>query len=524
MGELKEPQQAQPDRQEIEVGDFLAKVDDYCRFYADKPPLPYDPSSVKRREFYDFLQSKESKELLGRTLKQGRYFAPVVEKLSRMSFVGERWDDVIVKGFIAKFVEANISQLEKTLASTDSEGLRVAGLHLFTGFLEPDMLAAIKNSNVNHRIEQGLEVLERQFSCLQMALEHKLEGFDAVPLLKKILKYGKPPILNRVYPVVQEELKKGKYPDLFQILLHDHRDSDLYKPSKPLIEAQLTIYNTDPAELLSYWEICNNPTWKHKFPEIISQNLTTIGQVEKAKPGATRYLLETYGIRHFGRYPWEILVQQYDDDHLEVEKKAPHQAFILGSLSDNSGISYAKTRVFKQIAEQLKEKFPDQWGVKISEFGSKRGGLRRLNYLRKKFGPAFLGLYVGHGNPFALQMDEKSGHLTLSDLQRSGASALRLAFTKNATIILCSCSTGVETVDPTTYQGNEKELAEKFAGQEGFSKTLSRVTGLRILSPKVDTSGIQSVTIDVNSEGKPELETVFWEKSQTEYVAGNRIL
>ena len=190
---------------------------------------------------------------------------------------------------------------------------------------------------------------------------------------------------------------------------------------------------------------------------------------------------------------------------------------------DPNGFFYQQREFLSKMAEQLEEKFPGKYRIRIFEFDSALMGIHNLNHLRKKFGKAIMGIIANHGNPFSILTGEDE-NVTLDDLKRPGAHAISMSFEPDASLILLSCSTGKKTVDASDVMNPEND---KYIRQKGFAAAASEAIGLRISAPKIDTTGLSSYSVEVqeSADGLPEVSVSFieGESASTTYVRGEQV-
>ncbi len=79
------------------------------------------------------------------------------------------------------------------------------------------------------------------------------------------------------------------------------------------------------------------------------RNIFHVFELEEEEPGSVEYLMQNFNIRCFGRYPKELLLQQYRD---REDSKSPY-GLVIFPYSDSNGSFYEKVEVLQSFADQL---------------------------------------------------------------------------------------------------------------------------------------------------------------------------
>ncbi len=490
---------------------------------------PHDHQEELFDNLYRRIESKRTQLRLGECLQDKKQRALLIDRLVRLNSIADNRQNPIIHEFIRVFVEKNSETLEQFLDRKNPPSLTVQTLQLFTSIIVPNpyVVSGVSDPRYRRYIDLGLSVFLRHFSTVKSALENRLEGYDFVPTLQKILYDGQTEILEPTFKVLRKQIKEGHGLDLFDRLFAQDTDYVYYKPAKPLLRSHLARYGIDPDLLFSTWEVCTSEIF---LSDIIRQSLTTIAALEKAHPGSTQYFIARHSLRNFGRYPPEILIRLYED-YQKVEagqtpEKKPYTILIATTNYDKNGIMYKSNREFQDLAQQLEEKFPGQFRLVVIEYDNRQQAIHEINRFRKTFGKASFGIIELHGLPYNVTTGEQD-QVTLDDLQRPGTDALRLAFTEDATVILYSCLTGVETVDPkifAPFDNDSREKAIKYLGQPGFAATASaKIGGLYFIAPTTLTRGVKFNVEKIGN--KPQIGIVFAEgqEATATYHQGARI-
>jgi hypothetical protein len=192
-------------------------------------------------------------------------------------------------------------------------------------------------------------------------------------------------------------------------------------------------------------------------------NLRTIAELERERIGATRYLSERFGIRHFGRYPIDLLLKQYDS---RAQANRPYGVMVSavddhnGNFSDIPGTLLLADRLYSQ-AKETHDFFVAE-AETSTEFEQRLKHFATINDQRYQIDFAVIET---HGSPETISFGlvEGIGSLALG----SKLSDARKIFSKRASILMTGCSTG---------QIN------------GIAQSLSRQFNTTVVAPPVDIS------------------------------------
>ncbi|GEM_PF-5953705 len=236
----------------------------------------------------------------------------------------------------------------------------------------------------------------------------------------------------------------------------------------------LTHYGLDPQS--------NIDAWIYGFPHLLIaaiENTRAIHALETRHRGMTAVLQKEFGIKFFSRYPQELLIHQYE----ERDNKDTSYGVILYPQADHNGAFTCNTEVFSALYNQLNNDaaFFTKYGLRVVECDSKLSAVHRLNSMRKRYGPATFGIVGGHGTEgsIALGSKGKNNVIYISDFSRKGGGALHSAFIEHPTLILVSCTTGIEG---------------------GIGQKISEL-GAEIIAPDKPTN-IETIFVLRNAEGK----------------------
>lgn len=184
-------------------------------------------------------------------------------------------------------------------------------------------------------------------------------------------------------------------------------------------------------------------------------NLDAIQQLEQSRPGAVRLLSSFYGIRHFGRYPTEMLADQFDK-HGDVSQ--PY-GIILSGAQDWCG-SFTKVSV---APLELYEKVRATHILRVCEARDETELIERVAKLDLTYGEQHkidFAVIQAHGSNERMSLNAQSnlGSIALS----STLAGVGQAFSPNACVALVACETGQ---------------------QGGIAQALSRILKTTVVAP-----------------------------------------
>ncbi len=173
--------------------------------------------------------------------------------------------------------------------------------------------------------------------------------------------------------------------------------------------------------------------------ESIARNIFKMGDLEKQFPGAAKRLYEEFNIKNFDRYPDSLLLRQLQ----EIDDVDKQYGAVIFPGADWNGVFDKQKESLEDLGEQL---LAQNCALRISEVDTKLELVHILNRMRKKYGRMSFAILGGHGAPDRIELGGGDDNLvvTIDDVRREKAGIIANAFTKNATLILSSCSTGTE--------------------------------------------------------------------------------
>lgn len=213
----------------------------------------------------------------------------------------------------------------------------------------------------------------------------------------------------------------------------------------------------------------------------LGRNMENIEAVEALHPGASRVLLEEFGIKEFRRYPTGLLVKQY----LEKDNHGPY-GVLLYSNDDHNNAFDTNADIIAKLGGQL-----DEGGVmlRIGEFDSKYELMKRLAVFNDRYGDedkiSFLVLGA-HGSEegFSTRFMQDVNKETL---EGEGVKKIKGYFVEQPNIVLASCSTGAEN---------------------GFGQSVSKLYEARVLAPKQPTF-VKDIGVSFDAENKAQFSVEY---------------
>ncbi|MBP9781177.1 hypothetical protein KBC89_00825 [Candidatus Woesebacteria bacterium] len=233
-----------------------------------------------------------------------------------------------------------------------------------------------------------------------------------------------------------------------------------------MILKYLTQYGYSQADvdkLITGWRkgVSTIGSQKENFARLIKDNILKIKEIEEDCPGATLWLHQNCGIRHFARYPSEILIEQYlrDGSDKETTAKRKRSAVVMTAVDDHNGAFYR----LKYEIQGLHSDLSDALDFSIFEYSSSHEAKKLLSQHRRQYGRISLLLLSGHGDQyhFNKSYDTLPGEkIQVKDVLRGDMTGRKKHFfTHNGVVVLNICSSAGDT-DPSKDTLN---LATAFA-------------------------------------------------------------
>ncbi len=190
---------------------------------------------------------------------------------------------------------------------------------------------------------------------------------------------------------------------------------------------------------------------KQRKIETISQDIQAMVELEKSHPGITTFLHQKCGISFFGRYPQQMLIDQFEHlsnpESLDLEKAYG----IIINPYDDWNSSFHRD---KEMISDLYQKTRHRYNSHIYEIGSKHRAMKSLASIRKLYSKnnnkAAWGIMGGHSDGHTILFGHSSvrsksqNQLTADDLGGRGLRRASNVFRTDATIVLSACKAGIE--------------------------------------------------------------------------------
>lgn len=183
---------------------------------------------------------------------------------------------------------------------------------------------------------------------------------------------------------------------------------------------------------------------ENELPRRITENLFQLLRLERDVPGSAKELHSQFGITCFARYPLEVLKEQYEN---RSRADLPYGA-MLYPQADWNGAFYSG----QQMISDLHSSLAGTYQLRILEGETKIDVVRKLLSLNQMYAEQDGGhkiafaIICGHGKKDAIHFggDDEKHFLKVSDLSGKGAARTSSFFEEHPTVVLSSCSTGME--------------------------------------------------------------------------------
>lgn len=484
------------------------KIYKAVRYIGDRREL----SDERLKQLIDTLHSEA--DSLKYALHTDEYYTPTLRMMNLLMAASEEKHSHELGEFAASFVQENLPYIETVVRGTNDKDK-----------IERSINAGSNMARFGNKAqsELGIDYLLRNF-------ETTLQKFKDTRLfrgkLRTVFYKGNDMQIN-VGSHLARNLLKDEDKDIRKFASEEISnavgDRGLYyerirKVAKDILEE----YGIDYFTVAKAW-VDSGPG--KDFMKIFNKNLRMIFELESQRPGMVKTLINDYKIYDFGRYPREMLIEQYDQ---RDNKELPY-GIVLNPRSDWNGAFYDNKKVFQELFTQLKEK---GYGLRVFEVGSMYDVARSLIKADKRYGESHKISFVivgGHGSwqsirfgsdsePFNIfnideHLETSRDYLLLKqrDLKGSGVQRSIEFFEPNPTIILSSCTTGAN---------------------RGIAQEISRL-GATVIGPDKPTS-IKNIKVARGEDGKlnfgVDYERVitgpfayrFWGKHGEKYTGGQK--
>ena len=250
----------------------------------------------------------------------------------------------------------------------------------------------------------------------------------------------------------------------------------------------------DIQKLLQAWKNGTNTNgFKTNFVYLVRDNLLKIKDIEEdCQKGASLWLHHHCGIRHFARYPTQMLVEQFNRDGSDKEtttkRKTP--AIIMTAIDDHNQSFYSLNRHIRKLDAGMSDGFD----FAIYEYANSYEAKEFLGRHRHRFGRIGFLMVSGHGDQehFNKKYDASPGEMIrVEDVLRGDMSGRkRHFFTKDGIVLLNICSSAGEPLS-----------AKQINLAQAFSDTYQVPT----IGPTAPAA-IHEINARLGSENQPLLE------------------
>lgn len=226
----------------------------------------------------------------------------------------------------------------------------------------------------------------------------------------------------------------------------------------------------------------------------IKANINCLKQIENEIPGISEFLEQEHGVIDYGRYPAQLLLDQY---LLKDDLESPYGILVEPRIDRKKeyggGTMHEHRDIYAKLYEQLRE---IGINLRISEVGGKSDLAKQLLKFKNKYGSKHklsFAIIDAHGSKdsifFGTDKNDTKQKLMLDDLTGSGTKRALdgLFFAEGATLILNSCSTGAKN-------GIAQIISNEFHGQ--------------VIAPNVDTA-VGSMRVNQRSDGSLIFHVVY---------------
>ncbi len=384
-----------------------------------------------------------------------------------------------ILNYISQLVNSDYDEKKPTKMDIRMKRVSELGLNLATKLVDqvqPDIDDGFVNietaGNFAHRLYEkgdtdrkvkGLSLLRQNIEKIRDA---GMEGNSPKPLewLNTIIQteegiVTKTKVASAVIEIAEGAKSLYNRAHALSVVYEHYRDSST-------ISNFLEKYKLPVEEILTAWQasVNHDVEMKEKAKDEIFENFRAIETLEQFRPGSSHLLYKNCGIRDFGRYPTDLLINQFD----EWDKTDLPYGIAIFPRNDWNGAFYLNKYTLGDLPDQLRGKF----ALRVFECESKQDIARVLISIDKKYGSKqkiSLAIIGGHGqhNSILFGGKEERHKLTTTDLSGGGATKSVRFFTESPTFILASCSTGAD-------KGIGQELSNKFKA--------------KLIAPKIPTA------------------------------------
>lgn len=486
-----------------DFSDWEAKIDSLVKL---KQKIRFDKWEQKRQESEDEILSTDI-TVLEKELDSGEpdRISSLVSKLNLLlvHLGGKKLQE-----FSQEFVVSHLDQFEKILSNTKNFEVVPQCLNAINSGI--DFYNSSDQESRDLLNTKKASLLERVFVAVEDQIQSDQTG--EIPkayskLFAPLIASGSPDVAKRVSElvvnfsssketnsheaadfVIDELVSRSSVDEIEKYIREGVSDDSLTGKVKSILTKIIDGYGLDPEDLVKAWNLNSSDRKKLNkvkvgMSYIYRENLRVLRSLEQKHPGSAAVLGEKFGIKNFGRYPPELLVDQFEG---LSDIETPYGLAIF-PYADHNGS-------FSNLDRELRDLFMQTRGhhrIRVIETGGKMGIARRLISLDKQYGSRnkiSFALIAGHANPDSIHFGEGSNTaIRAEDLLGRGFQQTSKFFDEKPTLIISGCRVGVIG---------------------GIAQKLSRTFGTEVIAPDDFSSGISSIKVTYEN-GRPSFKVKF---------------
>ncbi len=231
-------------------------------------------------------------------------------------------------------------------------------------------------------------------------------------------------------------------------------------------------FNLNTQDIFNPWF-----TNEKEISELITErHLEKMNELEDSRPGSVRILFDEFGIALFGKYPVEVLIDQFDQRDSDLKYG------VFATSHENSIDALANEEEFLNFAF-LKQ---NNVALRFFEFQNAFGLFRRLKKLDERYGKQnkiSFGIINAHGADEGKSMLLGGSQKDIAeekDLTTDRINAITSVFDENPNFLFLSCDTGKEN---------------------SFASSFSKMTGATVIAPNKPTISAEGKIVFVEENG-----------------------
>lgn len=392
-----------------------------------------NPPSLKNED-YDTQEYKNrfytNKPLLDELVSEPEYQSQIFSLIGQMLEPEEISDELAVVAL--EFVLEHDTEAKNYISNLTNN----------KKYLQNIIYTANKNTYVNFNQDEnvGRAIKKRALELVMPFLIEELTSHDPSPAWGEIGNAATTIELSTIFDKVAASLTSDE-PAIEITAELISSDLGNLVTSKEKLKFFMEKFNLPFESIVNDWDSSNmdsayksirqsdsNKTWRINFEKLL--------EIELRRPGISRYLYSECGIANFGRYPTNILIDQYD---ARYDTTSPY-GVALFAKADNDGALY-DTDYLIDFQNDLKN---ENFKLRIFECQDSLDVISALNSSRRQFGKIEFGILDAHGGEKFISLGNYGENLSLYSVLNPNAPSILRAFVEDPTIILNSCQTGFE--------------------------------------------------------------------------------